>query len=807
MEKAYSKKNENKWQKFWENEGVYNFDPESGKPVYSIDTPPPYVSAAHLHVGHAMSYSQADFIVRFWRMKGFNIFYPMGFDDNGLPTERYVEKKYNINKAKITKEEFVKLCIKETELGGETYKTLWKALGLSIDWSLLYNTIGNLAQKVSQRSFIDLYKKGKIERRQGPVIWCVQCQTALAQADLEDAEEKSNLIYIKFDIKGGGEITIATTRPELMPACVAIFVHPEDKRYKDLAGKEAILPFFERTVKIYANKAVDKEFGTGAVYHCTFGDLDDVAWVYEFKLPTIEILEKNGVLNDKAGKYKGVHIKKMRDLIVADLEKENRVIKKEPLVHSVNVHERCKVPAEILVSPQWFIRVLDIKKEMLAAGEKIKWHPEFMKTKYDDWVKGLKFDWCISRQRYFGVPFPVWHCADCNEIILPEDSDLPVDPSYQAPKIKKCPNCKSANIVGEKDVMDTWMTSSVTPLINARWGEKDNLMDKIYPMSVRVQGFEIIRTWLFYTAVKSFYHTESLPWENVMISGWGLDGKGKKMSKSLGNFTEVEPVIEKYSADALRYWAAGSNLGSNLRYIESEVKDGDKVAAKLWNATRLVSDFIEKFDYKNFKGEIMPADKWILAKLQKATGRATKEYESYEYANAKRIIEEFFWKDFCDYYLEMVKYRIYEQESAGDASVRSAKFTLAKTILAILKLWAPILPYVTEEIYQAVFKDIEGAKSIHISSWPAIEKNLIDEETEKAGEIAKEIIGRVRKYKADNKMSVKKEIDSVIIETDKAIEEKLKDFLIDLEKVNNAKEVKFGKGNDAVSKNVKIAIG
>ncbi len=806
MEKAYSRKNEAKWGNFWEKEKIYEFDPKSEKPVYSIDTPPPYVSAAHLHAGHAMSYSQADFVVRFWRMKGYNVFYPMGFDDNGLPTERYVEKKYNINKAKITKEEFIKLCIKETEIGGETYKTLWKALGLSIDWRLLYNTIGSLAQKVSQRSFIDLYKKGKIERRQGPVTWCVQCQTALAQADLEDKEEKSNLVFIKFDIKGGGEIVIATTRPELLPACVAIFVHPEDKRYQKIIGKEAALPFFERAVKIYANESVEMEFGTGAVYHCTFGDLDDVAWVYKYNLPIIEILNKNGVLNEKAGKYQGIHIKKMREIIISDLEKEKRLARKEPLIHAVNVHERCKAPVEILVAPQWFIKIMEIKKEMLEAGEKIKWHPRFMKVKYDDWVNGLKFDWCISRSRYFGVPFPVWHCADCQEIILPEDADLPADPSYQPPKIKKCPRCDSANIVGEKDVMDTWMTSSVSPFINARWGEKNNLMAEIYPMSLRVQGFEIIRTWLFYTVVKSFYHTNSLPWEAVMISGWGLDAKGKKMSKSAGNFTEVEPVIAKYSADALRYWAAGSNLGSNLRYSESEVKDGEKVANKLWNAVRLVSDFIEKFDCENFKGAIMPADKWILSKAQKTIDRATKEFENYEYANAKRIIEEFFWKDFCDYYLEMVKYRIYEQESAGKDSVESAKFALSKIVLAILKLWAPILPFVTEEIYQAVFKEAEGAKSIHISSWPEADKNLIDSEAERIGEIVKAIIGEARKYKADNKMSVKKEIDLISIETGAENEEKLKSFFIDLQKVNNAKEIKFGKGKIEIWEKVKISI-
>lgn len=805
MDKKYSKKDsEGKWRKFWLEEGIYKFDGKSDKKVYSIDTPPPYVSAAHLHVGHAMSYSQADFIVRFWRMKEYNVFYPMGFDDNGLPTERYVEKKYNIDKSKITKEEFVKLCLKETEIGGETYKDLWKSLGLSVDWDLLYNTIGNLAQKVSQRSFIDLYRKGKIERKKGPVTWCIYCQTALAQADLEDTIEKSNLVYIKFDVEGGGEITIATTRPELMPACVAIFVHPTDERYKKFVGKEAILPFFNRKVKIYANEGADPEFGTGAVYHCTFGDLDDVEWVYRFNLPVIEILNKNGVLNEKAGPYQGMHIKKVRVKIVEDLEKEGRVVKKEPIEHAVNIHERCKNPIEILVTPQWFIKVLDIKKEMMEAGEKIKWYPKFMKVKYDDWVKGLKFDWCISRQRYFGVPFPVWYCEDCKEIILPDDKDLPVDPSYQEPKVKKCPKCGSGKIIGEKDVMDTWMTSSVTPLINAKWGEKDSLMDKIYPMSVRVQAFEIIRTWLFYTVVKSFYHTQNLPWHNVMISGWGLDSKGKKMSKSLGNFTEVEPVIEKYSADGLRYWAAGSNLGSNLRYTEDTVRDGDKVIAKLWNATRLVADFIKDFDYKRFSGDLEPADKWILSKLQKVVRDVTKEFENYEYANAKRIMEDFFWKDFCDYYLEMVKYRIYEDVTEG--SKNSVKFALSRTIITILKLWAPIMPYITEEIYQQVFKGAEGAKSIHISSWPESDKNFVDEEGEKTGEIVKEIIAAVRKYKADKKVSVKKEINSIVIEADKKTEKTLEDHFTDLAKVNNAKEVKFGKGEIAVGENIKISI-
>ncbi|MEW6407370.1 MAG: valine--tRNA ligase [Patescibacteria group bacterium] len=783
------------WQKFWEREQIYKFDEKSKKPIYSVDTPPPYVSAEHLHLGHIMSYSQAEFVVRFKRMQGFSVFYPMGFDDNGLPTERYVEKKYNLDKSKIERAEFIKKCLLETKLGAQNYKKLWTSLGISCDWSKTYSTINPHCQKISQWSFLDLYKKGKLVRREEPIHWCPKCQTALAQADLEDKEEEGLISEIEFQIEGKPYF-VATTRPELLAACVALFFHPKDSRYQHLKNKKAIVPIFNYEVPILSDLSVDKDFGTGLMMVCTWGDIEDIKKWKKYDLLHRPAITSKGTLSSLAKKYQGQNIQKARENILSDFKKIGKLKKQEKITHTLNIHERCGTPAEFVLTRQWFISLLENKEKFLARGRKLRWFPDHMRSRYNDWVKTLAWDWCISRQRYYGVPFPVWYCKKCQKAILPkEEEDLPVDPREEEPKIKKCPKCGSKEFVGEKDAMDTWMTSSMTPLIGARLVKNDKMQKKLYPATLRPQAFEIIRTWLFYTVVKSLYHHNSLPFFDVMISGHGLDEKGRKISKRLKNYIEPQKILSECGADAIRYWATGATLGENMRFSPEEIKKGKRLVVKIWNASRFCFLHLRNFTpAKNFTPKDF-CDRWILDGLQKTIGAATKFFENYEYSKARRIIEDFFWHDFCDRYLEFVKYRLYTdssravilkprfigaEESPGfqaSQNLDSAKNTLYLVLLTILKLYAPILPFITEEIYQLYFKKIEKVKSIHLTLWPKVDKGFFWPEKEKV-EFSKVLAAAdaIRKCKTEKGISLGKEIESFKV-SDKKIKEKFGKFL------------------------------
>ena len=687
---AYNiKKREEYWRKYWQKNKVYKFKEKSDKPVFSVDTPPPYVSASHLHAGHIMSYAQAEFVVRFKRMTGYNVFYPMGFDDNGLPTERFVEKKYKIDKSKITRKEFIKLCLKETKIGAENYKKLWNLLGISVDWSQTYSTINKHSQKVSQKSFIDLYKKGLIYRDEKPIMWCTTCQTAVSQADLEDQEKETNLVFIKVKTELGDELTFATTRPELLYSCVGISVYPSDKRYKKYIGKKIIMPLSGTEIEITTDKIVDPDFGTGIVYFCSSGDRQFLDWEKNHPIKNkIYLLNINGKMNKLAGPYQGLTILEARKKIIKDLEKISALDKAEKLVHTVNIHERCGTDIEYVNSKQWFVKLLENKDDFIKRGNELAWFPEFMRHRYMDWVNGLKWDWCISRQRYYGVPIPVYYDKN-GRVVLAKKSELPIDPS-ETPKKELTP---------ETDVMDTWMTSSMTPEIIG-----------LFPKTLRPQAFEIIRTWLFYTIAKAHYHHNKLPFQQVMISGHGLAEDGKKLSKRLGNYKNPKDIIEKYGADALRYWATGARLGQNMRYSEKEVQKGKRTVIKIWNASRFVlMNLGDGFKmYKRFKPQ-KSADKEFYKNLQETIQQAYDYFEKYEYFKARNVIDKFFWNEFCSKYLELSKKR---QDSDN-------KNCLYFALINILKLYAPILPFITEEIWHKL-----GYKnSIHLSQWPDV-KNL-----------------------------------------------------------------------------------
>lgn len=728
---------EDHWRTYWEQEGIYRFDETSDAPIYSVDTPPPYVTAAHLHTGHILSYSQAEFIVRYKRMRGFNVLYPMGFDDNGYPTERYVEKKYAIDKAKIKQQEFIDLCLKETKLGAESYKSLWNKLGISIDWSRTYSTIDQRCQRVSQWSFLELLKKGVLYRRNEPTLWCTTCQTALAQADLEDKESESSMNSIEF-LVDNEPYTIATTRPELLGACVALFAHPSDERYQKLQGKAAQVPLFGYTVPVLFDESVIPNLGTGLMMVCTWGDTEDVQKVRAFNLEPRIIIEKNGVLNSLANAYVGLSLKDARKAILNDLETEGKLRKQEPLTHIANVHERCETPVEFIPTTQWFVSVLNIKNELLEKGKQLRWYPAHMSKRYEDWVSGLKWDWCISRQRYYGVPIPIWYCKNCETMIQAEEKHLPIDPKETSAPISSCPNCGSKEFIPETDVLDTWATSSCSSFIIPEFIEDKELRKQAFPNSLHPQAFEIIRTWVFYSMIKAHYHFDSIPFRDVMISGHGLDEQGRKISKRLGNYVEPEKLLAEYGADAIRYWATGAALGSNHRFDPQDVKKGKHTVNKLWNAAKFCSTYLDSTPTEMPKLE--PEDHWILHKLNTAVKEATDAFERYEYSDVRGILDEFFWGTFCDYYLEIIKHR------ANEIGVH---YTLFHCLKSIVQMYAPLLPFVTEEIYQCIFKDSEGISSIHKTSWPKEEKAWdIKEENLRQAEVFIQSIDDARKEKA-----------------------------------------------------------
>ena len=788
---------------FWEKTDLYRYDPDSDRPCFSIDTPPPYVSSAHLHVGHAMSYSQAEFIVRYKRMQGNNIFYPMGFDDNGLPTERYVEKKHKINKAKISRGDFIELCLKETQQGAQTYRDLWRALGISVDWSLTYSTIDERSRRTSQKSFIELAKKGLIQRRDEPILWCFKCSTSIAQAEVETEELSTFLNDVVFTGADGSKLVISTTRPELLPACVSLYVNPDDDRYAPLVGTSAQVPLFDHSVPVRTHPDVDPAFGTGLMMVCTWGDMDDVIKWKEHHLDTRAVFDKYGRMNELAGPYQGMKAPEARKAILEALRERDLLKQSQPLVHNVGTHDRCNTPIEFDHSPQWFIRVLDFKDEFIKRGEQISWYPDFMKIRFDDWVAGLKWDWCISRQRYYGVPFPVWYCTQCDAPWFPPYDLLPVDPTTDpVPEGTVC-SCGSTSFVGEQDVMDTWMTSSLTPLINARWGYDDEKRtSKIYPQTIRVQAFEIIRTWLFYTVVKSHFHTDSLPWEDVMISGWGLDTKGKKMSKRLGNFVDPMTVINKYSADALRYWSAGATLGNDLRYNESDVADGKRLMTKLWNASRFVSTYL--FDDQGEPLPLTPGsptlpDRWILSRFMTTVKNASAYLDRYEYSHALEVTERFFFAEFCDNYLEIVKERFWNPDRFASEQVQAARHTLHHVLDGVLKLFAPFIPYITEKLFQIIFCRDSGPTSIHVSSWPQFDPERVSEAAEADGVLLIDLLTSVRRWKTTQQVHANFPLRELIITADSPDRARIEPFCEDLRAAARADRIAFGEGGDVAT--------
>lgn len=661
MEKKYDHlQAEQQIQQWWEQKQVYVMWPNNKPvyPVYSVDTPPPTVSGS-LHIGHIFSYTQTDIIARYNRLCGYSVYYPFGFDDNGLPTERFVEKKRNISAHHMSRSEFIEVCLEETHAIEQQFKELWQRIGLSVDWSKCYSTIDMQSRHISQLSFIRLYEKGFVYRKDEPALYCTSCQTSVAQAELDDSEEQSTFYDIQFAAQDRTPLVIATTRPELLSSCVALFYNPQDSRYQHLAGKHATVPLFGNQVPILADEQVVMEKGTGLVMCCTFGDKTDIAWYKKFQLPYRPSIGRDGRWLPSTGILAGLKARVARETVITALKEAGYVMGQKAIMHAVGVHERCKQPIEFLILKQWFLKLLPYKRELLDCADQINWYPAYMKTRYTNWVENINWDWCLSRQRFYGIPFPAWHCVDCNYVICAREDQLPLDPqevTYQG----ACPGCGSSNIIADMDVMDTWNTSSLTPYICSALlkGDVKAVFDREYEvMNMRPQAHDIIRTWAFYTIVKTWMHHGTIPWQNIVISGHVLSTEKEKISKSRENSPlRPENLLKQYPADVIRYWTASGTLGQDVAFSENQLKVGNRLLVKLWNAFLFIAEHASPLQYtvtaQSNRGAI---NEWILSNISACFVRYKVHFEDYEFGLALDVVEKFFWHDFCDNYLELIK--------------------------------------------------------------------------------------------------------------------------------------------------------
>lgn len=761
-------------QAFWQENNVYAYKPQKNQPTFSIDTPPPTLSG-NMHLGHAFSYAQGDFIARYRRLQGDAVLYPFGTDDNGLPTERLIEKQEGVRLQDMGREAFIKLVNKNVQEQQPTFMKDWQDIGIAANFQEAYSTISDECIKTSQKSFIDLYKKGYVKREDSPVSWCPSCRTAIAQAEFENQDLPGKMNTIIFETQEGEEFEVMTTRPELIPACVAIAAHPDDTRYQALAGMDIIIPLSERfdgphTVQLIFDESVDQEKGTGLMMVCTFGDKEDVEKWRRHDLESKFIIQEDGTLTN-AGLYSGMSTQEARKAILADLQQADLLLDQQPITRPVNTHERCGTPLEFVHTTQWFVNVLEHKEELLQAGNEINWYPQHMHKRYEHWVENLGWDWCISRQRPYGVPFPVWYDQEGNPVLADED-ELPVDPSTQTPS-----GYQEEELTPELDVMDTWATSSLTPQIVLGWAE-DKEATKQLPMSLRLQAHDIIRTWAFYTIVKSLYHHKKIPWKDIVISGHALDPKGKKMSKSKGNAIDPKKMTKKYGADAVRFWAAGTKLGEDLPFQEKDLVTAKKMITKLWNAAKFANMHLDDYTQET-PAQLELTDKWLLTKFSQAVQEATKSFERYEYSKTKMVVEQFFWNDFCDDYLELAKNRLYNPDKRGEQARVSAQYTLYTVLLGQLQLLAPIMPHITEKLYQLYFRESEGTESLHNTRWPEIDAAVTDQEAYHAGELLNNLLAQTRKYKSDQQLSMRAELSHAQLTIPKEYKELVEDNLLD----------------------------
>ena len=754
--------------KTWNDSNIYKWDPsKSREETFAIDTPPPTISG-ELHMGHIFSYTQTDFIARFQRMNGKSVFYPIGFDNNGLPTERLVEKIRQVKAKDLIKKDFIENCNSIIVDIKNQFRQIYKSLGLSFDWTQEYETISYNSKKISQLSFIHLLNQGKVVRKYGPSFWDIQDQTAISQAENVNKERIGILNDIKFSTIDNKEIIIATTRPEMIPACVAIFYHPNDCRYSHLKNSKAIVPFFHNIVPILSDQFVDQKKGTGLVMCSTFGDVEDIECWRKHNLHTIDCIKLDGTMKN-AGFLNTLNIRDARKCIIEKLKSCNLLLNQKQVIRNIKCAERSGEVLEIIPTHQWYVKILPYKKELHTNNNVCNWYPGFMKERLNNWISGLNQDWCISRQRYFGIPFPVWYSKRTGEegkILVADVKNLPVDPSIDLPY-----GYDRKEVIAEKDVMDTWATSSLNPQIlcqNVQDGSAftKNIYNKLFPFDLRPQSHEIIRTWTFYSLVKSLFHYNIAPWKNLMISGWCLTTDKKKMSKSHGKTINPIKVIKEHGADVVRYWASSAKLGVDTIYSDQILKTGKKLLNKLWNAGKFINFHIDnnynKISY--LKNDIAnhdifcDLDLWILSCLYETIKNSTQSFQQYEYCDAKTYIEDFFWKYFCDNYLELVKTRVYNTEHSKER--KSALLTLNYTFNTILKLFAPFIPHITEELNNIIYTKNQELIN-QTGMWPKLKNFYFSNDRLSIGTQVLVILELVRKYKSINNLSLKSKINTV----------------------------------------------
>ena len=756
---------EKKWQSKWEETGTYRFNwSDKEKPAFSIDTPPPYPSG-DFHMGNVLNWSYFDFLARYKRMSGFNVYFPQGWDCHGLGIEVQVEKENKIRKREMPPDKFRKLC----EALVEKYIAIMKKgiveLGCSIDWTTEYRTMNPDYWRRTQLSFIILHKKGFMYQGTHPVNWCPRCETAIADAEVNYEEHEGTLRYIKFSLEESKEhLMIATTRPELIPACVAVAINPDDDRFSKYIGKKIMVPLMNYSVPIIPDKTVDPAFGTGVVMICTYGDKADVKTVLTHKLPAKIILTENGRLNEESGKYVGMTTGEARKAIAKDLETNGLLVKTEKIKQEIGSCDRCETRVEILELKQWFMKTRVLTDKVEKTANEIAWYPDYMKTRLIDWARSLDWDWVISRQRVFATPIPIWHCKECGEIILSEESWVPIDPKIEKPKITKCPKCGGKEFIGETDVFDTWMDSSISCAVHAGWPDSKDWR-RLFPADVHPSGIDIIRTWAYYLMVRHLALFDETPYKSCLINGMVLGPDGRKMSKSLKNYVATPEVLNKYGADAARQWAAGGGVtGSDIPFRWPDVEYGRRFLIKLWNASGFVSNLLKDYaPRKNEKLALQPLDKWILSKTEKLAKNVTDAFENCQFNIVLEEVRNFTWHVFCDCYIEAVKDRLYQPETYGEEKRRAAQYTLYTVLYRVLQMLSPITPHVTEEIYQALYAEDVGLKSITTSPWPITDEKLLDEESEKRGDLIIAAINEIRREKSEKHLPLNTPIKKLTI--------------------------------------------
>ena len=729
---------ESRWQQKWKEWEVYRFDPASDRPIYSIDNPPRYTSGS-LHLGHATGYSLIDFAARYRRMRGYNVFFPLCFDVNGTPTEVKVEKKHGINKLDLPREEYRRLCSEFANGFIEEMTHHFEILGESMDPSIYYQTDAEYYRRVTQISFVKLFHKGLVYKGDFPVNWCPRCMTALADAEVEYRDNVTKLNYIPFRIDGGDEeMIIATTRPELICTCKVVAVHPDDQSKAHLVGKELVTPIYGRKVKVIADAKVDPSYGTGNVMICTIGDKDDLEWVMKYNLPMEKAIDEFGRMTDISG-YAGMTVVEARAAIIEDLRQRGLLLKQEDNPQNLSICWRCHTGVEYLQVPQWFLKTLDFKKEVMARAEEIRWFPEFMKIRLEDWVNSLEWDWILSRQRIFATPIPLWECERCGKAVVADEEQCYVDPTLDDPPMDSCPEC-GGPLKGCTDVFDTWMDSSGSALYNCFWERDEKLFQKMFPMSMRPQSHDIIRTWAFYSILRTHQIADAIPWEDIMIHGFIMSPDGTPMHSSLGNVIDPLPILQEYGADAMRYYACTCSLGIDHAFREKDVVRGRKLCNKLYNIGRFVGRMFQS--KPTMPTELRASDRWILSRYSQTVQRCTEYLDAYQFDKAMREVESFTWHELADHYIEMSKGR-------EDDAVRYVLYTV---LLGVTKLMAPFMPHVTEDVYQDHFRALEGVVSLHVSAWP--EPVLTDAHAEAVGESLKDVIAAIRAWKSDQKMAL-----------------------------------------------------